>query len=260
MAEATLAVSFAPLDTGVERRRRRSRGGWPTRASAVPAQRRRCRTGARTSSSAAGRCPATSSRSATTQGRVLPERSIGRIFIRGPSVMAGYFSSRRRPRACSTRTAGSIPATSATRSTASSSSPAAAKDLIIVNGRNIWPQDLEWAVEELEGVRRGDVAAFAIEGPDDGERCGPAGAVPRHRRGGAQRPGRARCKAIVQRTAGVECKVMLIDPKGLPQTSSGKLSRSRAKTNYTVRRLRTAGTRPDPAPVPARRPRPPPAG
>jgi fatty-acyl-CoA synthase len=37
----------------------------------------------------------------------------------------------------------------------------------------------------------------------------------------------------VQRTAAIECKVKLIDPKGLPQTSSGKLSRSRAKTNYT---------------------------
>jgi fatty-acyl-CoA synthase len=36
-----------------------------------------------------------------------------------------------------------------------------AKDLIIVNGRNVWPQDLEWTVErELASVRNGDVAVF----------------------------------------------------------------------------------------------------
>jgi len=40
-----------------------------------------------------------------------------------------------------------------------------AKDLIIINGRNIWPQDLEWAVEKVEGVRQGGVAAFSV---DDG--------------------------------------------------------------------------------------------
>ena len=44
------------------------------------------------------------------------------------------------------------------------------KDLIIVGGRNIWPQDLEWAVEHLEGVRAGDVAAFAVNRDDDSER------------------------------------------------------------------------------------------
>ena len=30
-----------------------------------------------------------------------------------------------------------------------------AKDLIIINGRNIWPQDIEWAVEKVDGVRGG---------------------------------------------------------------------------------------------------------
>ena len=43
-----------------------------------------------------------------------------------------------------------------------------AKDLILLNGRNIWPQDIEWAVEQLDAVRSGDVAAFAVE-TDDGE-------------------------------------------------------------------------------------------
>ena len=40
-----------------------------------------------------------------------------------------------------------------------------AKDLIILNGRNIWPQDLEWSAKELPDLRRGDVAAFSVERP-----------------------------------------------------------------------------------------------
>src|SRR3546814_16254344 len=45
-----------------------------------------------------------------------------------------------------------------------------AKDLIIVNGRNILPQDLEWTAEgEVAALRSGDVAAFA-EHDDKGQR------------------------------------------------------------------------------------------
>ena len=44
------------------------------------------------------------------------------------------------------------------------------KDLIIVGGRNIWPQDIEWAVEKLDGVRAGDVAAFSVGDDQDRER------------------------------------------------------------------------------------------
>ena len=44
-----------------------------------------------------------------------------------------------------------------------------AKDLIIVNGRNIWPQDIEWSVEVLPQLRRGDACAFAIEAEDGAE-------------------------------------------------------------------------------------------
>ena len=40
-----------------------------------------------------------------------------------------------------------------------------AKDMIIINGKNHWPQDIEWAVEQLPGFKSGDIAAFAITGP-----------------------------------------------------------------------------------------------
>ena len=38
-----------------------------------------------------------------------------------------------------------------------------AKDMIIINGKNHWPQDIEWAVEQLPGFHQGDIAAFAVE-------------------------------------------------------------------------------------------------
>src|SRR3546814_12765305 len=44
------------------------------------------------------------------------------------------------------------------------------KDLVVLSGLNIWPQDVEWAVEALEDVRGSDVACFSVIEPDDNER------------------------------------------------------------------------------------------
>ena len=123
---------------------------------------------------------------------------------------------------------------------ARSPSPGRSKDLIIVHGRNVWPQDLEWAIEQLPGLRRGDAAAFSVdEGPggEGGEsvvllvQCrltDPAARAQLERD----------VKAVVQQTAAIEGKVVLVRPHGLPQTSSGKLSRSRAQAELPCRRLR----------------------
>ncbi|MGH6893231.1 MAG: fatty acyl-AMP ligase, partial [Dongiaceae bacterium] len=106
-----------------------------------------------------------------------------------------------------------------------------AKDLIIVNGRNIWPQDLEWSAEELPDLRRGDVAAFSIDQDGSGEtvvvlvQCRTTNAAQRQKL-------KREVYALLQRAHGVEARVAMVPPKGLPQTSSGKLSRTKAKANY----------------------------
>ena len=106
-----------------------------------------------------------------------------------------------------------------------------AKDLILLNGRNVWPQDLEWTAEsEVEKLKSGDVAAFSVD-RDAGEtlvvlvqaRSGDA----------AVRQALADDVAAVLRARhGVEAQVELVGHNALPQTSSGKLSRSKARTLF----------------------------
>src|SRR5262249_33390115 len=100
-----------------------------------------------------------------------------------------------------------------------------------INGRNIWPQDLEWAVEEIPGLRRGDAAAFSVDGAQDEEQV--VLLVQCRTTDPAARDALAReAKGGIPRTAAIDGTVRLGDPTGLPQPSSGRLSRARAKTNY----------------------------
>ena len=106
-----------------------------------------------------------------------------------------------------------------------------AKDMIIINGKNHWPQDIEWAVEQLPGFNHGDIAAFSLEN-EHGEEV-PAVLVhcrvtdPEERR---KLHDQIRDK--VQSVTGMKCVIELIPPRTLPRTSSGKLSRAKARNLY----------------------------
>ena len=65
-----------------------------------------------------------------------------------------------------------------------------AKDMIIINGKNHWPQDIEWAVEQLPGFNHGDIAAFSIETARRRGNARGAGPLPRLRPRGARPPAR----------------------------------------------------------------------
>jgi fatty-acyl-CoA synthase len=106
-----------------------------------------------------------------------------------------------------------------------------AKDMIIINGKNHWPQDIEWAVEQLPGFNHGDIAAFSVEN-EVGEEV-PAVLV--HCRVSDPEERVRLHETIrdkVRSITGMNCVVELVPPRTLPRTSSGKLSRAKAKKLY----------------------------
>ena len=105
------------------------------------------------------------------------------------------------------------------------------KDLILHNGRNIWPQDIEWAAEHVEPLRSGDAAAFAVEGDDLDDKVVVLVHCRLHDEEGREKL-RKDVMSAVNHSSGVECHVVLVPPRSLPFTSSGKLSRAGAKAGY----------------------------
>ncbi len=163
-------------------------------------------------------------------GAILPDRGIGRVFVRGTSVMHSYYRDPEATEAClkdnwlDTGDMGYM-------SGGYIFIVGRAKDMIIINGRNHWPQDIEWAVEQLPGFKSGDIAAFAITGPLGEET--PAVLVHCRvsdptERGRLRDDIRERVRAIT----GITPIVELVPPRSLPRTSSGKLSRTKARNLY----------------------------
>ncbi len=106
------------------------------------------------------------------------------------------------------------------------------KDLIIVNGRNIWPQDIEWSVEsQVDGVKEGSVAAFQLadEGDDRAEEGRVGLVVECRRREPEEREAlRVAAHATARKICGAEVHVALCAPGALPRTSSRNRSMSTA--------------------------------
>ncbi len=163
-------------------------------------------------------------------GTVLGERRIGRLFVHGPSVMPGYVAAGRDVANVIHNgwlDTGDLGYWHGDQLVVTGR----AKDLMIVNGRNIWPQDIEWRLETLPRIRRGDTCAFSVEA-DHGESVVvvvqglPADDAARHALEGEIRQ-------KVREAFAIDCRIVLISRQtGLPVTSSGKLRRSAAKAAY----------------------------
>jgi fatty-acyl-CoA synthase len=164
-------------------------------------------------------------------GELLPPRGIGRVLVRGTSVMHGYFRDEEATQAVLAPDGWLDTGDMGYMSSGYIFIVGRAKDMIIINGRNHWPQDIEWAVEQLPGFKAGDIAAFAITGPSGEEtpavlvhcRVSDAG-----ERGRLRDEIRERVRAIT----GITPVVELVPPRTLPRTSSGKLSRVKARHLY----------------------------
>lgn len=158
------------------------------------------------------------------------DHQIGKVWCRGPSVMHSYF---RNPEATSDCLQDGWLDTGDMGYTANGYLfiVGRAKDMIIINGKNHWPQDIEWAVEQLPGFNHGDIAAFAIE-TENGEEA-PAVLVHCKVSDPDERVKlRDQIADKVRSVTGMSCIVELVPPRTLPRTSSGKLSRAKAKKLY----------------------------
>jgi len=176
-------------------------------------------------------------RIAGEDGSARGDHQIGKVWCRGPSVMHSYFRNPEATEDCL------IPSDEPGKGEWLDTGDMGyladgylfivgrAKDMIIINGKNHWPQDIEWAVEQLPGFNHGDIAAFSIE-MENGEEA-PAVLVHCRVSDPSERVHlREQIADKVRSVTGMSCVVELVPPRTLPRTSSGKLSRAKAKKLY----------------------------
>ena len=165
-----------------------------------------------------------------SDNKKLPDRHVGAVFLLGPSLMHGYLN---RPSLTKETlvdgwlNTGDLGYTVDGRLYVTGRS----KDMIIINGRNIWPQDLECVAESQPNVRSGDALAFAL---CDDQEADQAVVVVQAREQNEDK--RVQLISAIQKTVhqdfGIHCRVQLVPAHTLPRTSSGKLSRSKARFNF----------------------------
>ena len=178
-------------------------------------------------------------------GDVLPDRQCGTIHVRGPSVMTGYLGD---------------PAATAEALSAEGwlntgdigylvdgtlVITGREKDMIIINGRNIWPQDLEFFAEQQPEVRPGDASAISIPA-EDGSEAAVMVVQFRETDKEKRRELSDRIASVVRQELGIDCTIELVSAHTLPRTSSGKLSRAGTRRDYLKRQSEKSLLRIDP--------------
>jgi fatty-acyl-CoA synthase len=167
-----------------------------------------------------------------------PERHVGELLIRGTSVTPGYY---KRPDATAELFDDGWLRTGDLAYMIDGELVLCGriKDVIIVGGRNVFPEDIERAVGVIDGVRAGNVIAFGMEGYK-GKESVVVVAETKADRGDFD----ALREAIHHRALEV-CglpprDVMLVQPSTLPKTSSGKLQRAKCREQYLEEQLELA--------------------
>jgi fatty-acyl-CoA synthase len=176
-----------------------------------------------------------------TSATPLPEDHVGELRIKGPSVMAGYWEDVERSRdafADGWLKTGDLGLLHEGRVYICGRS----KEVIIVNGRNYYPQDIEWEASHVEGVRKGNVIAFGARDNTERDRERVVVAVELQ-----EAPKGSEANALLQhqqtlcaaiRKAVLDGMNLSLDdvvplaPGVLPKTSSGKLQRAKTRELY----------------------------
>jgi len=161
------------------------------------------------------------------------EREVGELHIRGTSLMLGYY--RRDDITAATVIDGWLHTGDlAYLVDGELVMCGRIKDVIIVGGRNVYPQDIERAVGTVDGIRAGNVVAFGAEGRHSQQHIVVVAEV---RADDLAEVSHAVHRAVADETGVPPREVVLVEPGTVPKTSSGKLQRSATRQAYEAGEL-----------------------
>jgi fatty-acyl-CoA synthase len=165
------------------------------------------------------------------QGRVLPERQCGTLYVRGPSVMSGYFGNAEATREVLSPDGWLNTGDIAYLAGSNVVIVGRSKDVIIINGRNILPQDIEYLAESQPEIRTGDATAFPVPNP---EMYDQAVLLVECRENDAQKRQDLikKINQLVRAELGIDCIIELVARNTLIRTTSGKPSRHSTRNDY----------------------------
>ena len=165
--------------------------------------------------------------------REVPDRTVGHLEFRGPSATSGYL---RNPEETRKLVRGEWYASGDLAYVANGDIfiTSRAKDVIIRGGRNLYPYELEEAVGELNGVRRGCVAVFGASDPATGTERLVVVAETRERDPEFLAVLRRRINQLAMELVGTPTDdIVFAPPQSVLKTSSGKLRRAATRDLYT---------------------------
>ena len=168
----------------------------------------------------------------------LLERQVGEVLIRGTSVTPGYY---KRPDATAELLRDGWLHTGDLGYLLDGELVLCGriKDVIIVGGRNVFPEDIERAVATIDGVRAGNVIAFGVDGYKGKESVVVVAEV---KSTDVDAISRAVHTRVTEAVGLPPREVMLVQAGTLPKTSSGKLQRALCKERYLAEELQLVGS------------------
>jgi fatty-acyl-CoA synthase len=232
MAECSLAVCFGPLDSGVQIDHIDAVQLAEQRI-AVPADPLLQKENGRLKSfvNCGGLMPDYEWEIRDIKGRVLPERECGSLYLRGPSVMTGYFGDPEATREVLSEDGWLNTGDIAYQIGSEVVVTGRLKDMIIINGRNIWPQDIEYLAESQSKIRTGDAMAFFV--PDShGEEQAIVMVECRENDTQKRLALISQLNRQIHQELGIDCIIELVPRNTLTRTTSGKPSRHATKNDY----------------------------
>ena len=232
MAECSLAVCFGPLEKGVQVDHVDA-DRLALHGQAVPVDPLLNKENSRINSfvNCGALMPGYESEIRDPEGRVLPERQCGSLYLRGPSVMTGYFKDLESTLEVLSDDGWLDTGDIAYQIGSDIVVTGRSKDMIIINGRNIWPQDIEYLAEIQTEIRTGDAMAFFVPNPH-GEELAVVMIECRENEEHKRLDLINRLSRQIRQELGIDCIIELVPRNTLNRTTSGKPSRHTTKNDY----------------------------